>query len=153
MDKNGVEEIFMTRVTELYLAREAKLRTTEEDEGIMLDLRGVCGTKKDEDDEADNVANDYAKISADEGEMQANIRHPSGNISHKDTNGNTTKKSPRWVLRKKDGKGTISDCGSYEKGEHAKLLSLVPARKPEQAKIGEEIRSCIIQKPAPRLAG
>ena len=55
--------------------------------------------KNDEDDEADNVANDYAKISADEGEMQANIRHPSGNISYKDTNGNTTKKSPRWVLR------------------------------------------------------
>ena len=43
-------------------------------------------------------------------------------------------------MSRKDGKGTISDCGRYEKDKHTKLLKLIPARKPEQAKIGEVIR-------------
>ena len=113
------------------LAREGKLRITEEDEEIMFNLSDVCETKNDKDDETDNITNDYAKMSANEKKMQASICHPSGKTSHNDTPGNITQKYPMRVLSRKDGKSKISDCGRYEKNKHTKLLKLIPARKPE----------------------
>ena len=44
------------------------------------------------------------------------------------------------ILSRKDGKGTISDDKENEKVKVTKVLEFVPARKPEQAKIGEVIR-------------
>ena len=44
------------------------------------------------------------------------------------------------ILSRKDGKGTISDDKESEKVKVTKVLEFVPARKPEQAKIGEVIR-------------
>ena len=44
------------------------------------------------------------------------------------------------ILSRKDGKGTISDEKENEKVKVTKVLEFVPARKPEQAKIGEVIR-------------
>ena len=44
------------------------------------------------------------------------------------------------ILSRKDGKGTVSDDKENEKVKLTKVLEFVPARKPEQAKIGEVIR-------------
>ena len=44
------------------------------------------------------------------------------------------------ILSRKDGKGMISDNKQSEKVKVTKVLEFVPARKPEQAKIGEVIR-------------
>ena len=44
------------------------------------------------------------------------------------------------ILSRKDGKGTISDDKENEKVKVTKVLEFVPARKPEQAKLGEVIR-------------
>ena len=44
------------------------------------------------------------------------------------------------VLSRKDGKGTVSDDMKNGKVRLAKLLEFIPARKPEQAKIGEVVR-------------
>ena len=44
------------------------------------------------------------------------------------------------ILSRKDGKGTVSDDKDSEKVKLTKVLEFVPARKPEQAKIGEVIR-------------
>ena len=44
------------------------------------------------------------------------------------------------ILSRKDGKGTVSDDKENEKVKLTKVLEFIPARKPEQAKIGEVIR-------------
>ena len=44
------------------------------------------------------------------------------------------------ILSRKDGKGTVSDDKENEKVKLTKVLEFVPARKPEEAKIGEVIR-------------
>ena len=43
------------------------------------------------------------------------------------------------ILRRKDGKGMISDNEGSEKIKVTKVLEFVPARRPEDAKIGEVI--------------
>ena len=54
------------------------------------------------------------------------------------------------ILSRKDGKGTISDDKENEKVKVTKVLEFVPARKPEQAKIGEVIR--FMHNPGKRLS-
>ena len=44
------------------------------------------------------------------------------------------------ILSRKDGKGMISDDKDSEKIKITKVLEFVPARRPEDAKIGEIIR-------------
>ena len=44
------------------------------------------------------------------------------------------------ISSKKDGKDTVSDVKENEKAKVTKVLEFVPARKPEQAKIGGTIR-------------
>ena len=44
------------------------------------------------------------------------------------------------ILSRKDGKDTVSDGKENEKAKVTKVLEFVPARKPEQAKIGGTIR-------------
>ena len=44
------------------------------------------------------------------------------------------------ILSRKDGKGMISNNKDSEKIKVTKVLEFVPARKPEEAKIGEVIR-------------
>ena len=44
------------------------------------------------------------------------------------------------ILSRKDGKGTVSDDKENKKIKLTKVLEFIPARKPEQAKIGEVIR-------------
>ena len=44
------------------------------------------------------------------------------------------------ILSRKDGKGTVSDDKENGKVKVTKVLEFVPARKPEQARIGEIIR-------------
>ena len=44
------------------------------------------------------------------------------------------------ILSRKDGKGMVSDDKDNEKVKVTKVLEFVPARKPEQAKIGEVVR-------------
>ena len=43
-------------------------------------------------------------------------------------------------LSRKDGSNTISDNEGNEKVKQTRLLEIVQARKPEQAKIGEIVR-------------
>ena len=40
------------------------------------------------------------------------------------------------ILSRKDGKGTVSDNKENEKVKLTRVLEYIPARKPEQAKIG-----------------
>ena len=49
-------------------------------------------------------------------------------------------KSLMRILSRKDGKGTVSDDKDNERIKLTKVLEFVPARKPEQAKIGEFVR-------------
>ena len=49
-------------------------------------------------------------------------------------------KSLMRILSRKDGKGTVSVDNDSEKVKLTKVLEFVPARKPEQAKIGELVR-------------
>ena len=49
-------------------------------------------------------------------------------------------KSLMRILSRKDGKGTISDNKENERIKLTKVLEFVPARKPEQAKVGELVR-------------
>ena len=49
-------------------------------------------------------------------------------------------KSLMRILSRKDGKGTISDNKDNERIKLTKVLEFVPARKPEQAKVGELVR-------------
>ena len=44
------------------------------------------------------------------------------------------------TLSRKDGKGTVSDNKENETIKLTKVLKFIPARKPEQAKIGDWIR-------------
>ena len=44
------------------------------------------------------------------------------------------------ILSRKDGKGTVSDNKENEKVKLTRVLEFIPARKPEQAKIGEIVR-------------
>ena len=44
------------------------------------------------------------------------------------------------ILSRKDGKNTVSDDKKNEKIKLTKILEFIPARKPEQAKIGKVIR-------------
>ena len=44
------------------------------------------------------------------------------------------------ILSRKDGKGTVSENKEKEKVKLTRVLEFIPARKPEQAKIGEVIR-------------
>ena len=43
-------------------------------------------------------------------------------------------------LSRKDGKSMVSDNKDSEKVKFTKVLEFVPARKPEQAKLGEVVR-------------
>ena len=49
-------------------------------------------------------------------------------------------KSLMRILSRKDGKGTISDNRANERIKLTKVLEFVPARKPEQAKVGGLVR-------------
>ena len=49
-------------------------------------------------------------------------------------------KSIMKILSRKDGKGIVSEDKENEKVKVTKVLEFVPARKPEQAKLGGTIR-------------
>ena len=44
------------------------------------------------------------------------------------------------ILSRKDGKNTVSDDKDSEKVKLTRVLEFVPARRPEQAKLGEVVR-------------
>ena len=44
------------------------------------------------------------------------------------------------ILSRKDGKSMVSDDKDSEKVKLTRVLEFVPARKPEQAKLGEVVR-------------
>ena len=54
------------------------------------------------------------------------------------------------ILSRKDGKGIVSNDKENEKVKLTKVLEFVPARKPEQAKIGEVIK--FMHNPGNRLS-
>ena len=54
------------------------------------------------------------------------------------------------ILSRKDGKGMISDDKDSEKIKVTKVLEFVPARRPEDAKIGEVI--CLVYNPGNGLS-
>ena len=76
---------------------------------------------------------------SDPGRMKPRIIHPSGNISHNNVTGKAQKGQIR-ILSRKNGKGTVTNGKENEEIKLTKVLEFVPARKPEQAKIGEVVR-------------
>ena len=45
-----------------------------------------------------------------------------------------------WILSRRDGKSMVSDDKDSEKVKLTKVLEFIPARKPEQTKLGEVVR-------------
>ena len=87
-----------------------------------------------------NSSDDYEKMSTSRRKMQSSINHLSGKTLHNNVTREMAQRGPMRVLSRKDGKGTVSDKIGNEKVELTKLLEFIPARKPEQAKIGEVVR-------------
>ena len=88
----------------------------------------------------DSSDDDDEKVCTNTGKKQPSIIHPSGKTLHNKVTGKMAQKGLMRILSRKDGKGTVSDDKENEKIKLTKVLEFVPARKPEQTKIGEVIR-------------
>ena len=82
-----------------------------------------------------NSNNDFGKMNPNTRKMETSIRQPSGKASDNDATADVVQKE-----LEKNGQGLMTGYKEIEKAELTKLLEVIPARKPEQAKIGEVIR-------------